>query len=69
MHTTTRIADHRATTLGMFGTTPRVSSRSRAVAAIRLASLLERRYPQLSPERRAQLVTTPDDGEHRAGGS
>jgi hypothetical protein len=35
----------------------------------RLASLLERRYPQLSPERRAQLVTTPDDGEHRAGGS
>lgn len=35
----------------------------------RLASLLERRYPQLSPERRAQLVTTPDDGEHRTGGS
>lgn len=35
----------------------------------RLSSLLERRYPQLSPERRAQLVTTPDDGEHRAGGS
>jgi hypothetical protein len=36
----------------------------------RLASLLERRYPQLSPERRAQLVTTrDDDGEHRAGGS
>jgi len=35
----------------------------------RLASLLERRYPQLSPERRAQLVATRDDGEHRAGGS
>jgi hypothetical protein len=35
----------------------------------RLASLLERRYPQLSAERRAQLVTTPDDGEHRTGGS
>lgn len=35
----------------------------------RLASLLERRYPQLSPERRAQLVTTRDDGEHRTGGS
>jgi hypothetical protein len=36
----------------------------------RLAALLERRYPQLSAEqRRAHLVTTGDDGEHRAGGS
>lgn len=35
----------------------------------RLASLLERRYPQLSAERRAHLVTTGDDGEHRTGGS
>ena len=35
----------------------------------RLAALLERRYPQLSAERRAHLVATGDDGEHRAGGS
>lgn len=35
----------------------------------RLASLLERRYPQLSAERRAHLVATGDDGEHRGGGS
>jgi hypothetical protein len=35
----------------------------------RLAALLERRYPQLSAERKAHLVTTGDDGEHRAGGS
>lgn len=34
----------------------------------RLAALLERRYPQVSPARRAHLVTTRDDGEHRAGG-
>jgi hypothetical protein len=35
----------------------------------RLAALLERRYPQLSAERRAaHLVTTGDDGEHQAGG-
>jgi hypothetical protein len=34
----------------------------------RLAVLLERRYPPLSAERRAHLVTTGDDGEHRAGG-
>jgi len=31
----------------------------------RLAALLERRYPQLSAERRAHLVTTGDDGERR----
>jgi hypothetical protein len=35
----------------------------------RLAALLERRYPQVSAERRAHLVATGDDGEHRAGGS
>lgn len=35
----------------------------------RLAALLERRYPQLSAERRAHLVATGDDGEHQAGGS
>lgn len=35
----------------------------------RLAVLLERRYPQLSAERRAHLVATGVDGEHRAGGS
>jgi hypothetical protein len=35
----------------------------------RLAALLERRYPQVSPERRAHLVGTRDDGEHRSGGS
>ena len=35
----------------------------------RLAALLERRYPQLSAERRAHLVATGDDREHRAGGS
>lgn len=35
----------------------------------RLAVLLERRYPQLSAERRAHLVATRDDGEHRTGGS
>jgi hypothetical protein len=35
----------------------------------RLAALLERRYPQVSPARRAHLVTTRDDGEHRAGSS
>jgi hypothetical protein len=35
----------------------------------RLAVLLERRYPQLSAERRAHLVATGDDREHRAGGS
>ena len=35
----------------------------------RLATLLERRYPQLSAERRAHLVATGDDGEHRTGGS
>jgi hypothetical protein len=34
----------------------------------RLAALLERRYPQLSAERRAHLVATADDGEHRSGG-
>jgi hypothetical protein len=35
----------------------------------RLAALLERRHPQLSAEgRRAHLVTTRDDGEHRTGG-
>jgi hypothetical protein len=34
----------------------------------RLAALLERRYPQLSAERRAHLVTTGNDGEHRSGG-
>ena len=33
----------------------------------RLAALLERRYPQLSAERRAHLVATGDDGEHRTG--
>ena len=33
----------------------------------RLAALLERRYPQLSTERRPHLVTTGDDGEHRTG--
>lgn len=33
----------------------------------RLAVLLERRHPQLSAERRAHLVTTRDDGEHRSG--
>ena len=35
----------------------------------RLSVLLERRYPQLSAERRAHLVATGDDREHRAGGS
>jgi hypothetical protein len=36
----------------------------------RLAALLERRYPKLSAEqRRARLVTTGDDAEHRTGGS
>ena len=35
----------------------------------RLAALLERRYPQISAERRAQLVTTREDAEHRGGGS
>ena len=35
----------------------------------RLAALLERRYPQVSAERRAHLVATGDDAEHRAGGS
>jgi hypothetical protein len=35
----------------------------------RLAALLERRYPQLTPERRAHLVASGDDGEHRTGGS
>ena len=35
----------------------------------RLASLLERRHPQLAAARRAHLVTTGDDGERRAGGS
>jgi alkylation response protein AidB-like acyl-CoA dehydrogenase len=34
----------------------------------RLAALMERRAPQLSAERRAHLVATGDDGEHRAGG-
>jgi hypothetical protein len=34
----------------------------------RLAALLERRYPQVSPARRAHLVTAGDEGEHRAGG-
>jgi hypothetical protein len=34
----------------------------------RLAVLLERRYPQLAAHRRAHLVTTGDDGEHRTGG-
>jgi hypothetical protein len=33
----------------------------------RLAALLERRYPQLSAERRPHLVATGDDGEHRTG--
>jgi hypothetical protein len=35
----------------------------------RLAALLERRYPQISAERRAHLVATAGDGEHRSGGS
>ena len=35
----------------------------------RLASLLERRYPQISAERRAHLVATGDDREHRSGDS
>jgi hypothetical protein len=34
----------------------------------RLAVLLERRHPQVAAQRRAHLVTTGDDGEHRAGG-
>lgn len=34
----------------------------------RLAVLLDRRYPQLSAERRAHLVATGEDGERRAGG-
>jgi hypothetical protein len=34
----------------------------------RLATLLERRAPARPAERQAQLVTTGDDGERRAGG-
>lgn len=35
----------------------------------RLAALLERRYPQLSPGHRAHLVATGEDAERRTGGS